>query len=99
MEMSSQSTVSFVQEGLSSDTSKYMIDIKDIVFSHKLAQGGYGIVYLGEWRKQPVAVKELKINESSVDENREAFERCESKLPSQGAKKKRLKNNLQYKIN
>ena len=81
--MSSQSTVSFVQQGLSSDTSKYMIDSKDIVFSQKLAQGAYGIVYLGEWRKQPVAVKELKINESSVDENRDAFEKCALELKNE----------------
>ena len=49
------------------DSSKFTINPKDLEYLKKLAQGTFGVVYYGLWRKQEVAIKTLKFSDV-VDE-------------------------------
>ena len=83
IEMSESKTHSILQEGINSSVSKYIIELSELLFSDKLAQGAFGVVYRGYWRKQPVAIKELKMNESDSEENQEAFDKSVQELKNE----------------
>ena len=38
-----------------------LIDYKDITIEKTLGKGSFGVIYLGQWKKQVVAVKQLKV--------------------------------------
>ena len=64
---------------IAANSSKYLIKLEELDFTEKLAQGAYGVVFKGKWRKQLVAIKEIHFRESEGAE-RERFERIVQEL-------------------
>ena len=67
---------------MAQNASKYIIDIDELTFSVKLAQGAFGVVYRGLWRRQLVAIKELKITSDS-EEDHEEFQKILQELKNE----------------
>jgi hypothetical protein len=51
----------------SSDAYKWLIKLEDIKFEERIAEGSFGVVFLGSYKGLPVAVKKLKRDDSDDD--------------------------------
>ena len=65
----------FLQDGIFSD--KYMISFDELKLIEKAAEGSYGIVYRGEWRRQPVAAKEIRLQS---DSKKDTLSKCMNEI-------------------